>query len=104
VTAVSKPTFTAAMEASRVLYNFLSLGVVDTLPQLEYLAGPGVQSFCPSASMLTSLDTVPEATATEIPPLYNHGPLEAALRGGHGKYVFSADNEVHQGIPRSLSK
>ena len=44
--------------------------------------------------MLTSLETLPEATPVDIPPLDNCVSFEAAIRSGHGKYVFSSDNEV----------
>ena len=44
--------------------------------------------------MLMSLETVPDASPVEVPPLYDQKPMEAALRAGNGNYVFSSDNEV----------
>ena len=44
--------------------------------------------------MLTCLETVPDAAAADIPPLYNQAPLQAAIRAGHGKYGFTSDNKV----------
>jgi len=85
--------FSAAVEASHVLYNYLAINAEDVQPQPEYLVG-SMRCFRPSASMLTSLETVPGTTAAEIPPLYNHKTFEAALDGGNGKYVFSSVNEV----------
>jgi len=93
VSAIDEPSFAAALDASQVLYNFLGLRATDVLPPPQFLAG-GSQCFRPSASMLTSLDTTPNVTSVTVPPLYDQKPLEAALRAGHGKYVFSSDNEV----------
>lgn len=44
--------------------------------------------------MLTSLDTHPDATAVDFPPLYDEKPFKIAIEAGHGKYVFSSENEV----------
>ena len=44
--------------------------------------------------MLTSVETIPDVTAIEVPPLYDLKPLEAAMRSSHGRYIFSSDNEV----------
>jgi hypothetical protein len=44
--------------------------------------------------MLTVVEKFPEAKAVEIPPLDHRAPLLAAIRAGHGKYVFSSDNEI----------
>jgi len=45
--------------------------------------------------MLTNLTTILNAVAVSIPPLYNRVPFDAALHAGHGKYIFSSDNDVH---------
>lgn len=90
---MDEPSFAAALDASQVLYNFLALRATDVLPPPQFLAG-GSRCFRPSASMLTSVDTAPTVTAVEVPPLYDQKPFEAALRAGHGKYIFSSDNEV----------
>jgi hypothetical protein len=91
--AVDEPFFADAVDACQVLYNFLGMRASDVLPQPSFLAGP-TRCFRPSATMLTSLETVPDAFAIDLPPLYDHKPLQAAIRAGHGKYTFSADNEV----------
>jgi hypothetical protein len=44
--------------------------------------------------MLTCVNTVPEATKVDFPPLEDSAPYEAAVRAGHSRYVFAADNEV----------
>jgi hypothetical protein len=93
VTAVDDPFFNAAIEASHVLYNFLALNGGDVLPQPSFRA-EGMQCFRPSAPMLTSLETLPDATAVDMPALYDHQRISAALRAGHGKFTFSSDNEV----------
>lgn len=93
ITSTAEPFFSNAIEGSRVLYNFLAISADNVLPRPEFLAGT-TRCFRPSAAMLTSLDTVLDAIAIKVPPLYIHEPLEAAIRGGNGKYVFSSDNEV----------
>jgi hypothetical protein len=40
------------------------------------------------------LETMPDAVPVDVPPLYDQKPLQAAVRASHGKYTFSADNEV----------
>jgi len=87
------PSFSAAIEASHVLYNFLALRAADVLPPTQFLAGE-MQCFRPSAAMLTSREMVPNAVAADIPPFYDHKPFDAAIRAGHGKFAFSTDNEV----------
>lgn len=91
--AVDEPFFAAANDASKVLFNFMALRVTNVLPPPRFRAA-GVDCFRPSATMLTSLDTVPDAAPVDIPPLDNLSGFEAAIRAGHGKYVFSADNEI----------
>jgi hypothetical protein len=81
------------VEASNVLYNFMALRASNVLPRSQFFAGES-ECFRPSATMLTTLDVFPEATSTEIPPLENVVAYEAALRAGHGKYVYSSQNEV----------
>lgn len=93
MSGVDEPFFAAALDGCEVLYNFMALRASDVLPPPQFLAG-GEQCFRPSAEMLTSLEMVPDAAAVEVPPLYDQQPLQAALRAGHGQYVFSADNEV----------
>lgn len=93
VTVIDEPMFSDTIEATRILYNFMAISAEDVLPQPEFFVG-AARSFRPSASMLTSLETVPQATTVDIPPLYNHWALEAALQAGNGKYMFSPDNEV----------
>lgn len=93
VAAVDEPLFTASLEAKEILYNFLAMRATDVLAPPPFRVG-GVECFRPSAAMLTSLDISPDATAVEMPPLYDEAPFEAVLRASHGKYVFSADNEV----------
>jgi hypothetical protein len=44
--------------------------------------------------MLTSSETAPNESAVDIPPLYDQKPFEAAIRAGHGNFMFSSDNEV----------
>jgi hypothetical protein len=85
--------FSAAVEASDVLYNFLALRATDVLPCPKFLAG-GMQCFRPSAEMLTSVEMAPDESAVDIPPLYDQKPFEAAIRAGHGNFMFSSDNEV----------
>lgn len=82
-----------AVDACQVLYNFLGMRVSEVLPQPRFLSGT-VRCFRPSATMLTSLENVPDAIAVGVPPLYDRKPLDAAVRAGHGKYAFSSDNEV----------
>jgi hypothetical protein len=91
--AVDEPFFAEAVDACQVLYNFLGMRASDVVPQPQFLLGSS-QCFRPSATMLTSLETVPGAVAIDVPPLYDHKPLQAAIRAGHGKYIFSPDNEV----------
>jgi hypothetical protein len=93
VTALGEPTFSAAIEATQVLYNFLALRATNVLPQQRFLS-EAAQCFRPSATMLTSRETLPDAITVDVPPLYDLKPLEAATRSGHGKYTFSSDNEV----------
>lgn len=44
--------------------------------------------------MLTSIETVPNAKPAVIPPLYDERALETVIRGVHGKFIFSTDNEI----------
>lgn len=91
--AVDEPFFAAAIDASKVLFNFMALRVANVLRPPQFRAA-GVECFRPSATMLTSVETVPDATPVEIPPLDNRSGFEAAVRASHGKYIFSSDNEV----------
>ena len=93
VTAADDASFLDAIDASRVLFNFMSSGVGEVLPAPQFKAA-GSACFRPSATMLTLLETVPNAIAVDIPPLYNHIPFEAAVVASHGKHCFSSDNEV----------
>ena len=93
MTAVDEPFFSAAMQARQVLYNFLALRATGVLPPPQFFAG-GVECYRPSAETLTSLEKAPDAIAVDIPPLYEQAPYEAAIRTSHGKFAFTADNEV----------
>lgn len=93
ISAFDEPAFAAAIDASKVLYKFLALRAPNVRPPPQFFAS-GSDCFRPSAAMLTSLETLPEATPVDIPPLENQASFEAAIRAGHGKYVFSLDNEV----------
>lgn len=44
--------------------------------------------------MLTSTETFPDATAVDFPPLENRAPFDAAILAGHGKFIFSSENEI----------
>lgn len=93
ITAVDEPFFAAAVNASKTLYSFMATRADNVLPAPRFFTG-GSECFRPSATMLTLLETLPEATPVDIPPLDNCASFEAAVRSGHGKYVFSSDNEV----------
>jgi len=90
---MDEPFFDTATEAARILYNFLALHASDVLSQPRFSA-EGTPCFRPSATTLTSLETVPDAVPVSVPPLYDQKPFEAALRAGHGKFCFSSNNEV----------
>jgi len=81
------------MDARDVLYNLLALRTKDMRPRRSFRVGNS-DSIRPSAEMLTSLDVNSNATPVEIPPLYDAQPFETSLRQGHGKFMFTADNEV----------
>jgi len=81
ITAVMEPFFSASVEASDVLFNFLALHAGDVLLHPKFLAG-GSPCFRPSTSMLTALATIPNAVAVGIPPLYNQKPFDTALHAG----------------------
>ena len=91
--AVKEPFFEAAINATKVLYHFLALNGSNVKTQPIFCAD-GVRCFQPSATMLTSLDTVPDTTPVGVPALYDHDRIEAALCATHGKFVFGPDNEV----------
>jgi hypothetical protein len=93
ISAIDEPFFAAAVEASKVLYNFMALRATNVLPRPQFLAGES-ECFRPSATMLTSIEMYPEATPTEIPPLEDNATYEAAIRASHGKFIFSPQNEV----------
>ena len=59
---MDEPLFSSAVEESQVLYNFLALHATDVLPQPSFLSGTSA-CFRPSATMLTSVETIPDATA-----------------------------------------
>lgn len=75
------------MKGKMAIYNSMAAGVPLSLP-------PRPRFFRPTATMLTDLETAPAATATDIPPLENHSPFAAAIRHGHGRFLFSSENEV----------
>ncbi|KAF9779572.1 hypothetical protein BJ322DRAFT_1113370 [Thelephora terrestris] len=70
VAAVGEPYFAAAIDATKVLYNFMALHSGDARPPPQFLVA-GIECLRPSAVMLTSLETNPTAMAVEIPPLSN---------------------------------
>ena len=87
------PSFTDAMDARDVLYNPSALPTRDMQPRRSFRVG-NLESIRPSAEMLTSLDINSNAAPVEIPPLYDAQPFETAVRQGHGKFAFTADNRV----------
>ena len=93
ITAFGDPFWTTSLEASESLYNFMAENVQKVLPAQEFRTGEA-KCLRPSAPMLTSLKIFPNATAVDFPPLENAAPFEAAIRAGHGKYIFSAENEI----------
>lgn len=93
VLAIDDPYFVAAVEAKNLMCNFLALHAGNVLPPPKFMAENFV-CIRPSATMLTSLATVPDATPVEFPPLDENDVFEAAVRAGHGRYVYSSDNEV----------
>lgn len=93
ITAIDEPTFAAAIEASGVLFKFLASHATDVVPVRQFRTDNHI-CLRPSATTLTSLEAVPEATSVNIPPLYNRRPFDAAIRSGHGRFKFLADNEV----------
>lgn len=93
ITAIDEPKFAAAVRAADVLFKFLASHVADVLPPPLFRADDH-PCLRPSANMLTSLETVPDATSVPIPPLYDRKPFDAAMRSGHGRFKFSSDNEV----------
>ena len=76
--------FAAALNAKKVLYNFMAMRATNVLPAPTFLVGE-TECFRPSTTMLTSLEVLPGALPVEIPPLYDGGAFDAALRAGHGK-------------------
>ena len=93
MSAVADPSFTDAMDARDVLYNLLALRARDMQPRRSFRVG-NLESIRPSAEMLTSLDVNSSAVPVEIPPLYDAQAFETAVHHGHGKFAFTADNEV----------
>ena len=87
------PSFTDAMDARDVLYNLLALPTRDMQPRRSFRVG-NLESIRPSAEMLASLDINSNAAPVEIPPLCDAQPFETAVRQGHGKFAFTADNRV----------
>lgn len=93
ISACSDPSFADAMNARNVLCDFMARSVKDKHPPV--LLEPGeVGFFNPSATMLTLLNLVPSATAVDIPPFDNYAAFQAAIQVGHGRFLFSSDNEV----------
>lgn len=81
------------MDASETLYKFLGDGLKVAHPPHKFLL-EGKMCFRPSATLLTSLEQFPGATAVDFPPLEDCQPFIAAINANDGQYVFSADNEV----------
>lgn len=81
------------MDARDVLYNLLALKASDMRPRRSFCVR-NLESIHPSAEMLTSLDVNSNAAVVKIPPLYDAQPFETSLHQGHGKFTFTADNEV----------
>jgi len=93
LSAVGDPSFVDAIDARDVLYNLLALRTRDMRPRRSFVVG-NLESIRPSAEMLTSLEVNANAVPVEIPPLYDAQPFETSVRHGHGKFAFTADNEV----------
>lgn len=93
ITGVDSPSFAEALKAHEILYHLLADKAIGALPPPRFLVG-GTLCLRPSACMLTSLEISPNASPVEIPPSYDDTPYEAAIRAGHGKYIFSDENEV----------
>ena len=85
--------FASALEAHRTIFDFMAMRATNVLAAPRFMV-EHLECFRPSATMLTSVETVPDAVATDIPPLENIELFEAAINAGHGKYIYSADNEV----------
>ena len=85
--------FASALEARRTVFDFMAMRATNVLAPPRFLV-ERLECFRPSATMLTSVETVPDAIATDIPPLENVELFEAAIDASHGKYIYSADNEV----------
>lgn len=93
LSAKDDPSFSDAIAAREVLYNLLALKAKDLRPRPSFQIG-NLECLRPSAEMLTSLDVNPNAPEVDIPPFYDSRPFEAAVSQGHGRYAFTADNEV----------
>ena len=86
VSGVRDPLFAAALDAGNGVYNLMALQAQNVLPRRRFFV-EHAECLRPSAGMLTSLETNPNATAVEIPPLTIPVRFEAAIQAGHGRYI-----------------
>ena len=86
-------SFPAAIMARDVLYNLLGLKAKDICP-LRSFCFRTVECFHLSTKMLTLVNINPNTPMVDIPPFYDAQVLEASIHQGHGKFSFTADNEV----------
>ena len=93
VAASDEPFFASCLDANKELYDRFKAEQTDVYDLPQYWLGK-TECFRPSATMLTSIKTSPDATSADIPVLDNQASLMAAIRSGHGKFIFSSDNQV----------
>ncbi|KAF9792836.1 hypothetical protein BJ322DRAFT_1103298 [Thelephora terrestris] len=90
---INDPLFAECLAARNQLYTFMATAAGgDVSATLSVVAQ--LDHVCASASMLTSLIRCPTAEPVDIAPLDNEVPIQAAIRNGHGQFVFSADNQI----------
>ena len=93
VTATDDPAFASAVEARHIFFDFMAMRAAN-VQAMPLFSVERHECFRPSATMLTSAETDPDASVADIPPLENAQPFEAAVNAAHGKFLFSTDNEV----------